>query len=197
MKIVFASTNRKKYYELLDTFNNMDIELIFGGDLPNAIEVKETGKTYRENSLIKAQAWAKLTNMPTIADDSGLEVEGLNWGPGVYSSRITDNDKSAWLLHEMEGEEKRHAAYICCLTIVYPKTNETISCERYCWGTIAKEARGNNGFAYDSVFVPDGYDKTFGELDEFTKRRISHRALAIRNIINDIIWHEDPDADIT
>lgn len=185
MKIVLASGNRNKYREMKEEFAPIGVELLFGGDFPEPLDVEETGSTYEENSALKARAWTKATGMPAMADDSGLEASALEGAPGVHSARVvpgSDADRTNWLLVELKNADDRSARFACCITVVFPDTDKIISCTRYCPGRIAMEPRGTSGFGYDPVFVPDGYEKTFAELGEIVKKKISHRALAIKGI---------------
>ena len=190
MKIVLASGNRNKYKEMKDRFAPLGIELLFGGDFPQPLEVEETGSTYEENALLKARAWAAADGLPALADDSGLEAAALNGAPGVRSARIVpggDQARTSWLLSQLVDKSDRRARFACCIAVVFPGREEPLVCTRYCPGVIAKEPRGASGFGYDPVFIPDGYDKTFAELGEGIKTKISHRALAIKGIAEMLI----------
>lgn len=107
MQIVLASGNRGKYAEIKEMLKTSGAELIFGGDMPSPLEVDENGATYEENAMLKAEAWAKSTGLPAIADDSGLEARALGGMPGVHSARIvdgSDKDRTDWLLSELSGK---------------------------------------------------------------------------------------------
>ena len=124
--------------------------------------------------------------MPALADDSGLEVEELGWGPGLISSRVapTDEERIRWLLERMQGKTRRVARFVACLAMVLPTAtgSEVVMAEGICRGSIALEAAGRFGFGYDPVFIPCGERKTFAELGESVKSRISHRAVASRGL---------------
>lgn len=185
MKIVLASGNRNKFNEMKEEFAPIGIKLLFGGDLPSQLDVEETGSTYEENSELKARAWAKATGIPAMADDSGLEVAALGGAPGIHSARIvpgSDRNRVEWLLNELMDKDNRAARFACCITVVFPDSGKVLSCTRYCPGTIALEPKGISGFGYDPIFVPNGYARTFAELGESVKKKISHRALAIKGI---------------
>ncbi len=185
MKIVLASGNKNKYREMKEEFLPLGIELLFGGDFENPPEIEETGDTYRENALLKARGWAEAVALPSMSDDSGLEVEVLGGVPGVHSARIipgSDADRTAWLLQQMKDKKKRNARFVSCIAVVFPGKEEPLVCERCCPGTIALKAAGMSGFGYDPIFIPTGYDKTFAELGDEVKKKISHRALAIKGI---------------
>ena len=182
MKIVLASGNVNKYREMKEALAPAGIELIFGKDLIAGLDVEETGSTYAENSLLKARAWMQATGMAALADDSGLEVEALDGLPGINSARIvsgSDADRTDWLLGELKGRENRNARFVACLTVVFTGSAQPLSVTGYCGGKIAEETRGDSGFGYDTVFIPDGYDKSFAELGAEVKEKISHRAKAL------------------
>lgn len=185
MKIVLASGNRNKFLEIREAFDEIGVELLFGGDFEKFPEVDESGSTYEENALIKAKAWSEATGLPSLADDSGLEVEALEGAPGVYSARIipgTDKDRVDWLMKKMEGIKNRRARFVSCLVIVFPDSNDPLICQKSCSGNLAEVSSGESGFGYDPVFIPEGYSKTFAELGDSIKRKISHRALSIKGI---------------
>lgn len=185
MKIVLASRNRNKYKEIKSTADEIGVELLFGGDFDVPCRVEEIGGSYIENSLLKSRAWTKKTGLPSMADDSGLEVRALDGRPGVHSARMVEGSDAArveWLLSQMKGKTDRSAAFVCCVTVVFPDGREDMACEARCEGRIAESPRGNSGFGYDPIFIPNGYDKTFSELGDEIKLKISHRAKAIKGI---------------
>lgn len=185
MRIVFASGNRGKYREMKAQLESIGVELLFGGDMEGPHEIEENGETYADNALIKARAWAEATGLPALADDSGLEAEALGGLPGVHSARIvegSDADRTRWLLGELADKEDMRGRFACAIAVVMPGGREPLVVTRYCPGVIIREPRGESGFGYDPVFIPDGFDKTFAELGEETKNKISHRALAVKGI---------------
>ncbi|MDD4159353.1 MAG: RdgB/HAM1 family non-canonical purine NTP pyrophosphatase [Synergistaceae bacterium] len=185
MKIVFASRNKNKYREMRDVFAPMGVELLYSLDFDIQPEVDETGNSYEENSLLKARAWSMSLGIPALADDSGLEVLALGGAPGIHSARIvpgTDQDRMNWLLLKMENIKDRRARFVSCIAIVFPDREKPLVYEARCSGTIALKPAGLSGFGYDPIFMPDGYDKTFSELGDHIKTKISHRALAIKGI---------------
>lgn len=190
MKIVLASGNKNKYHEMKDAFSPIGIELLYGGDFDTRTEVDETGSSYEENALLKAYAWSKMLNMPAMADDSGLEVFALGGAPGIHSARAvpgTDGDRTNWLLSKMENIEDRRARFVSCIAVVFPDRDEPVVYEGSCSGTIAFKPSGASGFGYDPIFIPDGFDRTFSELGDQVKRKISHRALAIKGIAEKLV----------
>ena len=187
-KLIIATGNQGKYREFTEIIREVageDFadEIIFAPEISRMI-VDETGKTYAENAMLKARAWAEKSGLPCLADDSGLEVDALDGAPGLYSARIIqgkDSDKSSWLLGQLEGVDDRRARFAAALCLCVPE-EYTVIAEGYCYGSIAREARGSNGFGYDPVFLPDGYNLTFAEIDPRTKNNISHRTNAFRKI---------------
>ncbi len=186
-KLVIASCNPHKYEEFRDLLSPLGIELIFGGNFERPIVVEETGKTFVENATLKAVAWACHTGLPAISDDSGIEVRALGWRPGIYSSRIGGDDDEAcrqWLISNMSGEADRFARYAAALVLAFPDGRAHWHTLEYCNGAVIQEKHGTNGFGYDPLFIPSGYEKTFGELSPTVKSRISHRAKASRAFIH-------------
>lgn len=181
--MVIASGNRGKFVEFRDLLAPLGVTLHFGKEIAE-MEVEETGSSFLENAELKARAWAERTGMAALADDSGIEVEALGGRPGIYSARMGQDDRSCreWLLKELKGSEDRKGRYTAALVLAMPDGG-LWSTEEYCYGKVALEPRGENGFGYDPIFIPDGYDKTFGELDGAIKSSISHRAKASRNFI--------------
>ncbi|OUO94130.1 RdgB/HAM1 family non-canonical purine NTP pyrophosphatase [Cloacibacillus sp. An23] len=185
MRIVFASGNRGKYREMKAQLEPAGVELLFGGDMEGPHEIEENGETYAENALIKARAWAEATGLPALADDSGLEARALGGLPGVRSARIVeggDADRTRWLLGELADKEDRRGRFACAIAVVLAPGKKPLVVTRYCPGTIIRKPRGESGFGYDPVFVPEGFDKTFAELGDEIKNKISHRALAVKGI---------------
>ena len=166
----------------------LPLALLSLSDVGIATEIAETGRTFRENAAIKASGYAMLAGVPTLADDSGLVIDHLDGRPGVYSARYagdnaTDEERVWKVIDEMKSAGDRSARFICVATVAQADGRVVASVEGTCEGSIIREPRGNVGFGYDPIFLPDGYDKTFAELDAETKNRISHRANAISKII--------------
>ena len=205
MQLLLASANAhkfrefKNFFEKYNAFAGNGVELILPDadflthnniDAPG--EIEETGETYEANALIKAGAWAAISDLPAIADDSGLEVRALSWAPGVRSARAvdgSDEDRVRWLLRELAGVADRRACFVANLVIALPGSGDSLkkgrnyfSVEGRCWGRIADSPSGGNGFGYDPVFIPDGFAQTFGELPPEEKSHISHRAIAMKGI---------------
>ena len=187
-KLIIATGNEGKYREFQRIIRDVAGES-FAGDIIFAPEISrmmvdETGKTYAENAMLKARAWAEKSGLPCLADDSGLEVDALGGAPGLYSARVIngmDSDKVSWLLGQLEGITNRQARFVAALCLCVPG-EYTLITEGYCRGTIADEVKGDNGFGYDPVFVPEGYSQTFAQLPGHVKDRISHRTDAFRKM---------------
>ena len=183
-KLIIATTNIGKYEEFREIVGDFAEEVVFAPEVGKLV-VEETGRTYQQNAMLKACAWAEKSGLPCLADDSGLEVEALDGAPGLFSARVlegTDGDKVSWLLSRLEGSSNRRARFVASLALCVP--NEyTLITEGYCCGNIALAPAGSNGFGYDPVFVPEGYSRTFAELDSLTKNSISHRTNAFRKLL--------------
>ena len=187
MKIVLASRNRKKIREL-ETFLSeisSDINVLSLDDIGFHDEIVEDGRTFAENSRIKALVPAKLGYIG-VADDSGLEVDALGGEPGVYSARYsgegaTDEKNNRKLLAALENipDEKRAARFRTVVTCVFPDGRE-IQVDGVCEGRILREPRGNDGFGYDPLFYYEPLKKTFAELTSDEKNSVSHRGRAMR-----------------
>ena len=177
--IVAATGNQHKLAEYAQLLADQDIELKSLNDFPGYTEPEENGSSFEENAGIKAAAASLYTSAPAFADDSGLEVEALDGRPGIHSSRYaaSDPERIAKLLGELEGKTNRRARFVCVISIAF--NGEVIaSFEGEVKGTILDAPRGENGFGYDPVFQPDGFDKSFAELGAEVKDKISHRARA-------------------
>ena len=177
--IVAATGNQHKLAEYAKLLADQEVEIKSLNDFPGYTEPEENGSTFEENANIKAAAASIYCSAPAFADDSGLEVEALDGRPGIYSSRYaaTDAERIAKLLGELEGKENRRARFVCVISIAF--NGEVIaSFEGEVKGTILTEPRGENGFGYDPIFMPDGFNKSFAELSGEEKNRISHRAMA-------------------
>lgn len=187
MKVILASQNRHKLYEIQTILSRYGMEVILQSDLNLDIEVDETGTTFEENSMLKAKAVMETTGLPAVADDSGLCVDVLGGAPGVYSARyggpeyVTDLDRLNLLLHEMRGirSEERTARYVCVITLLMPD-GEAIVTRGTCEGMILSEPHGTGGFGYDPIFYIPKEGMTFAEMGIERKNQISHRANALK-----------------
>jgi XTP/dITP diphosphohydrolase len=187
-RLVLATANQHKLVELTRILEagRVDVELAGLGEFPGAPEVAETGATFDENALLKARAIAEFTGLPAVADDSGLCVDALNGMPGVLSARWSgrhgdDEANLRLVLAQLSDvpDERRGAQFFCAAALVLPSGKEHVS-EGAVDGRLIREPRGANGFGYDPIFVPDGYELTTAEMDPAAKDAISHRGRALR-----------------
>lgn len=184
---VAATQNKHKLAEMNEILEQYGIRLISVQEAGiGDIEIVEDGDTFEKNSMKKAATIMNISGKPAIADDSGLSVDALQGGPGVYSARYagenaTDKENNKKLLKELEGINNRQAKFVSVISLAFPD-GKKISARGECHGRITYEERGSNGFGYDPLFIPEGYDKTFGELDADIKNKISHRAKALQKL---------------
>ena len=193
MVIVAATNNHNKIIELKRILKPLGIDVITakqaGVDLG---EIAETGKSFEENAKIKAITTCNMTGLPAIGDDSGLMVFAINGEPGIYSARYagegaTDEDKYNLILKKLKDvpEEKRGAKFVTAIHCSFPDKQNAIAVIGECSGNIAFEAKGDNGFGYDPIFLPDQYsgEKSFAQLTGIEKDKISHRGKALRQFV--------------
>lgn len=187
MKIVLASSNKNKIKEFKRILEPLDIELITQTEL-GVKEVPETGVSFEENSIIKSKNAYMQTNLPTIADDSGIEVDALNGEPGIFSARYAgepsnDEENNKLLLRNLKNcdSKSKLARYQCVISYVDKYYLEKPAVFHAIWeGKITFNAKGTNGFGYDPIFYLDEYGCTSAELDQDIKNEISHRAIALK-----------------
>lgn len=183
-QLVFATNNIHKTEEvariLAPNYNILNLK-----DINCLVDIPETGNTFAENAMLKSTYVFDKFGLDCFADDSGLEVETLNNQPGIYSARYSgvkdDLTNLQLLLKNMEGQANRKARFKTVISLL--KNGETHLFEGVIEGTIKTEPNGTNGFGYDPIFLPNGYDVTFAEMDMGEKNRISHRALAMQKLI--------------
>lgn len=187
MKLFIATGNKDKLIEIKDKLNSK-IEIYSPIDFGiENFEVIEDAETLEGNALLKAEAYFKKVNIPVISDDTGLFVDELNGNPGIYSARYAGEnasyrDNCNRLLTEMNDKTNRKAEF---RTVICFKNSEQVNYFiGVCEGEINKKIRGVNGFGYDPIFIPNGYNKTFAELDKSVKNSISHRAKAVEKFVN-------------
>ena len=184
MKVILASKNAHKLEELSAILGQLGFEIALESEYGLDIEVEETGTTFEENSLLKAEAVMKASGLPVLADDSGLMVDALHGAPGVYSARYghksSDAERTAYLLENMIDvpDEARTAKFVCVITCLWPDGRKIVA-RGECPGRILHEVHGSNGFGYDPVFFVPEKGKTFAELLPGEKNAISHRARAL------------------
>jgi len=189
-KWVLATGNKGKVREMSELLNSFSIEVLPQSQF-EVEEVPETGTTFVENAIIKARHAAKITGLPAIADDSGLEVDFLNGQPGIYSSRFsgenaTDRENIELLLNKLEGiaHEQRSARFQCVLVFMRHELDPTpIICQGTWQGTITELIEGENGFGYDPVFWVDSEQSTSAQLSKQRKGELSHRGKALNRLV--------------
>lgn len=185
-ELIFASFNKGKVIEVKDIFNGSNFRIISLNDLEGVPEIIEDGKTFQENAVKKARVIFDKYGLPSIADDSGLIVEQLDGRPGVFSARYAGegcifDDNNRKLLKELSGFPHPHKATFLCYA-VYLDNQKYLEAVGEIKGTIINEIRGKQGFGYDPVFLPDGYNRTMAELSLEEKNKISHRSKAFNQL---------------
>ena len=200
MKVLFASQNKGKQNEARKLFDDLDISLLFPSDFPKLkdFDVDETGKTFIENAVLKAKTYAKKINIPCIADDSGVIIDAMDGLPGIHSNRWFDgtpDDRNQEVLKRLNSieEAKRTARYLTAVCYYDPISEEYGVFTATQEGTIGNEIIGDEGFAYDRIFIPEGYNKTFAQLGDKLKNEMSQRARAFKKIklLVDILTQKD------
>lgn len=183
MKIVLATSNPHKVEEINAITKDLGVEFVLP---PEGFDPVEDGETFEDNALIKAKEAHRLTNMPSLADDSGLCVDALNGEPGIHSARYADTPQGR--IEKLLGElkdvpfEKRTAKFVCAMTLLDKDGKVLFSDRGECYGKIGFESKGTNGFGYDPVFIVNSGNLTMAELSEDEKNTISHRAVALRKV---------------
>lgn len=187
-KLVIASHNKGKIPEIAALLRPFGVTVTSAAD-HSVSEPEETEDSFEGNALLKAHHTAKSTGLPALADDSGLSVKALNGAPGIYSARWADTDKGRdfdmamkRIADDIHGTEDRSAKFVCALALVWPDGEEVVF-EGKVDGTITWPMRGVNGFGYDAIFQPLGYDISFAEMESTQKHAISHRADAFRQLV--------------
>lgn len=184
MKFVLATQNPKKLKEMKAILEDLGVEIVLESDIGLKLEVEETGETFAENSLLKAKAVMEASGLPAIADDSGLCVDALNGGPGVYSARfggegLDDRGRYTLLLELLRGQSDRRAHFHTTITCAFPN-GDVLTADGEVQGTIAFAPMGEGGFGYDPVFFCPEKRMTFAQLPAEEKAAISHRGNALR-----------------
>ena len=184
-KLILATHNEHKAEEFKQILPQFRLQTLT--DLNDVQEITETASDLEGNSLLKADTIFRHYGHIVISDDSGLEVQALNGAPGVYSARYAgeqkdDQKNTEKLIHELKGITNRNAQFRTVITLM--GSNDTLQFEGIVEGTIVHEPKGNKGFGYDPVFIPNGYQKTFAELSSNEKNKISHRANAIEKLVS-------------
>ena len=184
MKFVLATHNPGKIQEMQAILSQLGVEVVSPAELGVDVDVEETGDTFAENAMLKAKAICAAAGLPAIADDSGLCVDALNGGPGVYSARyggegLDDAGRTALLLQNMRGQTTRAAHFACAIACAFPN-GDTLTAEGRCDGAVAFAPMGQGGFGYDPVFLVPEKAKTFSQMTAEEKNEISHRGRALR-----------------
>ena len=185
LTLVFATNNAHNLEEVSAILGDQ-VELLSLNDIGCQTDIPETAETLEGNALLKSSYIYKNYHLDCFADDTGLEVEALNGAPGVYSARYAGGEghdaqaNMLKLLHELDGKENRKAQFRTAISLILDGKEYLF--EGVIKGEIIKEKRGDSGFGYDPVFMPEGYDRTFAELGNDIKNQISHRALAVQKL---------------
>lgn len=194
-RLVVATRNAHKTAEIRSMIGER-FEVLDSNDFPETPKIEETGTTFLENARLKAEGISRVIDGWVLSDDSGLEVDALGGAPGVWSSSYGGDEgnhvlNNARLLREMEGIEDRRARFRC--TMVLAKDGlEQAYFEGSVEGRIIDEPRGAQGFGYDPLFIPDGFEETFAELGEEVKNALSHRSRALAKVIH-FLQHQGPE----
>ena len=182
-KFVLATHNLKKLAEMRAILSGLGVEVVTPAEAGVEVDVEETGTTFAANAMLKAKAVCAAAGLPAIADDSGLCVNALNGGPGVYSARyggegLDDAGRRRLLLQNLRGQTTRAAHFTCAVACAFPN-GDTLEAEGRCDGAIAFAPLGDGGFGYDPVFLIPEKGKTFGQIGPEEKSKISHRGKAL------------------
>ncbi len=188
INIVLATRNKNKIREfkvLFEESSDLEINVLSLDDIGYFGDIEEGGDTFEENASIKASVPAKMGYIG-IADDSGLCVDALGGAPGVYSARFSggsDEDNNDLLLQKLSGKENRAAKYVCAIACVFPDRSSDFVVKGECHGQILEKRQGTGGFGYDPLFYFPQFEKTFAEIDLSEKNKVSHRAIALRALV--------------
>ncbi len=186
-KLLIATTNMGKVKEFQELLHTLGIELVTPADINLFLSVEEDGRNYAENASKKAAAFASISGLISLADDSGLEVDALGGAPGLYSARYSpkpganDADRRAFLLQNLKEKPRPWKAHFHATIAIATPAAKVEVVEGNCFGEIIPEERGSNGFGYDSIFFLPELNQTMAELEANHKNHISHRGLAARN----------------
>ena len=187
MKLIIASNNAHKIYEIKKILGTCFDEIVSLSEAKIKHETVEDGTTFMENALKKAHEIAMLSGYPALADDSGICAHALDGAPGIFSARFAgehgdDEANNALLLEKLSDKSDKGAHYTCAMALVYPD-GSSVTAEGYMYGTITEDRRGTHGFGYDPLFIPEGEERTVAEMEDEEKNAISHRAMALRLLL--------------
>lgn len=194
--LVIATRNKGKVSEFKELLKDFDVEIKSLDDFGPLPEIEEDGKSFEDNAVKKARFAARILGLPALADDSGLVVKALDGQPGVYSARYAghnadDETNNRKLLEAMRGIKQRDASFICVIAIAVPR-GPALVYEGRCDGIITEEMRGTGGFGYDPVFYYPPLGKTFAEMTQEEKNKVSHRGKAMEELRNEfdkvLVW---------
>ena len=189
LEILIATNNLGKVKEIKDILDSPEIKILTMKDFPHLPKIEEDGKTYQENAFKKARKISEYTGKICLADDSGLEIDYLKGKPGIYSSRWGNSDEErinkVLKLLENIPKNKRNAKFVCVAVLVFPN-GKIYMVKEECKGSITFKPKGEHGFGYDPIFLVPEYEKTFAELGDKIKNRISHRGKAMRRMMDRI-----------
>ena len=187
MKLIIASNNKHKIYEIKKMLGDRFEEILSLREAGIDHETVEDGKTFMENARKKAREIAEISGCASLADDSGITAHALGDEPGVFSARFAgvhgdDAANNALLLARLQDKADKGAHYTCAMALAYPD-GRLVEAEGYMYGTITPDARGERGFGYDPIFIPDGESRTVAEMSDEEKNAISHRGLALAELL--------------
>ena len=194
MKLIIASNNKHKIYEIKKILKDRFDEIVSIREAGIEHETVEDGSTFMENAIKKAREIAEISGVPALADDSGICAHALDGAPGIYSARFagidgghaSDEANNRRLLELLADKDDKGAHYTAAVAIVFP-SGDTVTAEGHMYGSITPDARGERGFGYDPIFIPDGYDVTVAELTDDEKNAISHRGKALRALYSALV----------
>ena len=176
-RFVLATRNTGKIREMNEILSPLGVETVSQKEAGVSVQVQETGETFAENAALKAKAVCEASGLPAIADDSGLCVDALNGGPGVYSARY-GGPELRLVLNSVRGQTNRQAHFRCSIAAAFPN-GDMVTAEGVCDGLLAFAPMGKNGFGYDPIFLYPSMGKTFAEMDDAEKNAVSHRGKAL------------------
>lgn len=188
MKLIIASNNKHKIYEIKTILAEKFDEILSLSEAGIAHETVEDGTTFMENAMKKAREIAEISGCAALADDSGICAHALDGAPGVYSARFSggdDEDNNRLLLERLADKDDKGAHYTAAMVLVYPD-GSCVTAEGHMYGRIIDTPRGNRGFGYDPIFVPDGEERTVAEMTDAEKNAISHRGRALASLLSQL-----------
>lgn len=185
MKLIIASNNKHKIYEIKKMLGDRFDEILSIREAGIDHETVEDGETFMQNAVKKAREISLISGCAALADDSGICAHALGGAPGIYSARFSggsDEDNNDLLLLKLADKQDKSAHYTCAMALVYP-SGDMLCAEGYMYGSITPVRRGDRGFGYDPIFIPDGENRTVAEMTDEEKNAISHRANALRLLL--------------